>query len=119
MSVPTGVRNNTVDERTHSFINSLLWMSVPTVLRNITVDECTHGCSLLWMSVPTVEMKMWMSVPTSVSSGRVAAAHSAVEPSHDAAGTVKDRRLHCFCFSFLLSSGTDDSTRGHKPVGPC
>ena len=96
MSVPTGVRNNTVDERTHNFIYSLLWMSVPTV-----------------------EIKMWMSVPTSVSSGRVAAAHGAVEPSHDAAGTVKDRRLHCFCFSFLLSSGTDDSTRGYKPVGPC
>ena len=75
-------------------------MSVPTVMRNITVDECAHGCCLLWVSVPTVEIKMWMSVPTSVSSGRVAAAHSAVEPSHDAAGTVKDRRLHCFSFSF-------------------
>ena len=61
----------------------LLWMSVPTVMRNITVDESTHGCRLLWMSVPTVEIKMWMSVPTSVSSGRVAAAHDAVEPSHD------------------------------------
>ena len=32
----------------------------------------------------------------------------------------KGRRLPLVLFSFtLLSSGTDDSTRGHKPFGPC
>ena len=74
---------------------------MPTVIKNITVGECAHGCCLLGMSVPSVEIKMWMSVPTSTCSGRVAAAHGAVEPSLDAAETVKDRRFHCFCFPFL------------------
>ena len=91
-------------------------------MRSIAVGKGpapAHGEELLGRSVPAVEIMMGLSEPSSDCSGRVAAAHGAVEPSLDAAETVMDRRLHCFCFSFLLSSGTDDSTRGHKPVGPC
>ena len=60
-----------------------------------------HGEELLGQSVPAVEIMMGLSEPSSVCSGRVAAAHGAVEPSLDAAETVKDRRFHCFCFPTL------------------